>query len=71
VFINWRRLEMETCRVLEEVKNELLEMRGGEATNMHFFEHDISSKPKPAEVRKCDRCNDWLMRKLPLHIIIE
>jgi hypothetical protein len=59
------------CFQTGEVKNDLLETRGDDTTNMHILEYAISSKPKPAEVRKCDRCNDWRMRKLPLHIIIK
>ena len=58
--------------VLEEVKIELLETRGGpggDPTNKHFYEHAVSSEPNPAEVRKCDSCHGWRMRKLSLHMI--
>ena len=60
---------MENVGHLKTIK--LLETRGGVPTNKHSYEHVIASELKQTEVRTCDRCQDWRMRKLTLYIIIE
>jgi hypothetical protein len=58
------------CELLEELNDELLEARSGDSANNLFQVSANTPEEKPAEVRKCDVCQNWSMYELPLHITI-